>query len=46
MRQALHILWKDMRHHWPEIVLVALTTGFWAWLEEHSWTQAPPRDQW
>ena len=37
MRQALHILWKDMRRHWPEIVLVALTTGFWVVREPRTW---------
>ena len=43
MRQALHILWKDMRHHWPEIVLLALTTGFWARISVETLL---PEDDW
>jgi len=43
MRQALHILWKDMRRHWPEILLVALTTGFWAWKSVETLL---PEDDW
>jgi hypothetical protein len=37
MSQILHIFRKDVRHHWPEILLSFALLGVYAWLEPRKW---------
>src|SRR5258708_25420320 len=37
MNQILHILRKDMRRHWPEIVASALLLAAFVWREPREW---------
>jgi len=38
MNQILHILRKDMRRHWPEIVASALLLAAFVWREPREWS--------
>jgi hypothetical protein len=35
MKMIFHILLKDLRRHWPEIVGFVLVCGIWGWGESH-----------
>jgi hypothetical protein len=37
MSQILHIFRKDIRHHWPEILLSLALLGVYGWLEPRKW---------
>lgn len=37
-RQVLHIFRKDLRHHWPEVVIAAALLAALVWLEPSRWT--------
>jgi hypothetical protein len=43
MGQILHVFRKDVRHHWPEVVLSTAILAFFAWTEPSQW--APQRSR-
>lgn len=38
MRQIIHIFKKDVRHHWPEILLCQAALALFVWVEIDAWT--------
>lgn len=41
MGQILHIFRKDVRHHWPEILLCQAALAAYCWNEVRSWSERP-----
>jgi hypothetical protein len=37
MKQVLHILKKDIRHHWPEILISLAVLAAYVWNEPDQW---------
>ena len=45
MHQILHIFRKDLRHHWPDILLALGILAAYAWNAPAEWHSSDPRGQ-
>jgi len=45
MNAILHILRKDLRHHWREVALFVFSSAAWAWQITHPWNWVFLRDR-
>jgi hypothetical protein len=45
MNQILHIFRKDLRHHWPDIVVALAVLAAYTWSQPGEWHPSDPRSQ-